>query len=840
VSENRALNLSSTTGQCAGQFGETVSIPLTLDSTDDVQGIVAVAEWDAAVLSEGNVTTFPIDEAELNPMTGLHRSLPDATVPNKVLAGAYGIQIQKNGDGDGDGPAGVGGAPLYTPAPAGAGANQNGSQATYFFMYEESRSAAALTRDQDRGRYERGELAGLAKHEYGAALLSGEIVPPPAKQQNLGLSTIDERLLTEEKKRASRPDSSRQDGRTGEPADSGLEPLAKGESELSEEKKPATEPIPAATTSEGASATPAAPSISDRVNAYLSRLDRRPGETPHMMFFRYWGDNSFVESKNDAQSTFGVDVDTASYTLTRNYLYKNGNLPPAEALRTEEFVNYFDANYAPPAKGQGAFKVHCEIAPSPYAHDPSYKLLKIGLKAREVPRSERKSCSLVFVVDTSGSMRQGERLETVKKALRLLVGELDEGDTIGIVAFDSTARVILEPSSASERDSILSSIDSLHPNQSTNVDAGLQLGYEMASKEFRQTASNRVILLSDGVANTGVTDQAGILANVRTEREKGIYLTTIGVGMGNHNDALLEQLADKGNGQCVYVDRLEEARKVFVENLSGTLETVAKDVKIQVEFDKGLVSRYRQLGYENRAIADKDFRNNKVDAGEIGAGHEVTAIYEIKLTKTALSLEASSLGIGKLNMEKPSVDEVIKAGTDSGIEPEDAGSGAEPTFATVRVRYLTVDHGEAVELERHVETKDVRGTFAEASGHFQLCAHVAEFAEILRDSYWARGSRLAEVAKATEALLDAKKFEVDDDHTELVALMKRGDALVEERRAATSEVAMVIDALKENRYLRAQIETARQAQRNETRRYLEDLRRQNDDLRRRLEKLLVP
>ncbi|HLU48061.1 MAG TPA: von Willebrand factor type A domain-containing protein, partial [Planctomycetota bacterium] len=335
------------------------------------------------------------------------------------------------------------------------------------------------------------------------------------------------------------------------------------------------------------------------VDAVLTELDRRPGETPSTMFFRHWGDNPFVEAESDPQSTFGLDVDTASYTLTRAYLFERGVLPPPEAIRTEEFVNRFDYGLAPPEEGRD-FRIETNLGPSIFAHEPTYKLLAIGVRARDVEKAERKPASLVFVIDTSGSMRQENRLELVKDGLRLLVPELGEGDSVGIVAFDSEAHVILEPTSADQKERILDAIARLQPNHSTNVDAGLRAGYTMASQSRFANGTNRVLLLSDGVANTGVTVADQMLERVAEHRRQGIYLTTVGVGMGNHNDALLERLADRGNGQAIYVDRVEEARRVFVENLTGTLETVARDARIQVEFDSKKVLRYRLLGYENR------------------------------------------------------------------------------------------------------------------------------------------------------------------------------------------------------------------------------------------------
>ncbi len=545
-------------------------------------------------------------------------------------------------------------------------------------------------------------------------------------------------------------------------------------------------------------ATPPAVDARKLVEDYCQRLVPQPGETPDMMFFRYWGTNPFVEANVDDQSTFAVDVDTASYTLLRKYLTDRGVLPPREAIRTEEFLNYFDYEYAPPPEGQ-TFAVHTEMAPSPFGHEPEYQLLKVGVKGREVTSEKRQRCALVFVVDTSGSMARESRLELVKDGLRLLVREVDEGDTIGIAAFDREARTILEPTPADQKEKILDAISTLEPRRNTNVDAGLTLGYQMAAANLVERGTNRVLLLSDGVANTGVTDVDGMLANVRAHRQRGIFLTCVGVGMGNHNDTLLEQLADRGDGQCVYVDRVEEARKVFVENLAGTLETIARDVKIQVEFDREKVLRYRLLGYENRAVADSAFRDDTVDAGEVGAGHQVTALYELKCA------------------------------------PSFAGR-----IATVRVRHLKVDSREPVELEHVVDTSSRRGTFADASPRFKLGALAAEFAEILRDSYWARGGDPRRVAAMTQDLLGegGMKLGADPEVVELAALMFRAAPLIEARRQAGGELAQVMDALKENTHLRARVEDLRHEETFENTSYLRDLQQQNDELRRRLERLL--
>jgi Ca-activated chloride channel family protein len=534
------------------------------------------------------------------------------------------------------------------------------------------------------------------------------------------------------------------------------------------------------------------------VEDVLSTLDRRPGESPQAMFFRYWGDQPFVETVSDRQSTFALDADTASYTLLRKYITERGMLPPPEAIRTEELVNFFSYGYEAPTDGRD-FRIDVELAPSIFAHEARYHVLAVGIRAREISKADRKPCNLVFVVDTSGSMRQENRLELVKDAMRLLVPELGEGDLVGIVAFDAEARVVLESTPATDKERILDGVSRLQPNRNTNVAAGLRLGYEMAVRHRFGGAQNRVILLSDGVANTGVTDPATMLANVEKERRDGVYLTTVGVGMGNHNDALLEQLADRGDGQCVYVDRLDEARRVFVENLTGTLEVVARDAKAQVEFDPERVIRYRLLGYENRGVADNAFRDNTVDAGEIGAGHEVVALYEIAL--------------------RP---------------------GSSGPVAKVRLRYAQPEFGEVVEVERSVDTSNAVSAFESASTRLQLASLVGEFAEILRDSFWSRGSRLADVATRTEALLGSGigRLAPSPELVELVALMKRADALIEERRAVTDEAERVVEAIKWNRYRSSLVEGASDGSADA--RHLEELRRESDELRRRLESALSP
>ncbi len=422
------------------------------------------------------------------------------------------------------------------------------------------------------------------------------------------------------------------------------------------------------------------------------------GQGPRDMFFRHYGVNPTIETRQEPVSTFSVDVDASGYTLARAFLDR-GQMPDEAAVRVEELVNAFDYGYEPPA--EEAFNVHAEAFPSP--NRKGYHVVHIGVKGREVSKAERKPANLVFVVDVSGSMDMENRLGLVKRSLRLLVDQLAENDQVGIVVYGSQARAVLPPTSAHHRSRILQAIDGLRTEGATNAEAGLKLGYQMAARHLRSGAINRVVLCSDGVANVGITGPGGILETVERERSRGITISTVGVGMGNYNDVLMEQLADKGNGNYYYVDRLDEARRVFVDNLTGTLEVIAKDVKIQVEFDPQAVARYRLIGYENRALDKRDFANDRVDAGEIGAGHSVTALYEVKLTRPA------------------------------------------GDFATLRIRYKPPQGQESTLLTKPLPSSIVRGSFDSATAPSQLSYLASCFGEKLRGSYWVRNVSYAEL-----------------------------------------------------------------------------------------------
>jgi Ca-activated chloride channel family protein len=367
-------------------------------------------------------------------------------------------------------------------------------------------------------------------------------------------------------------------------------------------------------------------------------------------------------------------------------------------------------------------------------------LLRVGLQGKRIDASQRKDAVLTFLIDVSGSMGDNNKLETVKKALGMLVDELRPTDTVGIVVFTTQAREALQPTAGSEKSRIMSVINSLRPENSTNVQDGLSLAYKMASRAYRKGLINHVILCSDGVANVGGTSADAILAQAKEYATRDITLSTVGVGMGNYNDVILEQLADKGNGNYAYVDTLDQAYRVFVENLTGTLQVIAKDAKVQVDFNPAVISRFRLIGYENRAIANQDFRNDTVDAGEVGAGHNVTALYEVKFR-----------------------DEVAPS------------AGAQGNALVVYVRYQDIETRQVREINQTFARTQFSSSFDATSPRFKLAAAVAEYAEILRNSYWAKGSGLESVQGLAQRVRQA--LPNDEDVTEFADLVSRASRL---------------------------------------------------------------
>lgn len=336
-----------------------------------------------------------------------------------------------------------------------------------------------------------------------------------------------------------------------------------------------------------------------------------------------------TDTGEDGQSTFAIDIDTASYDYAARQL-EAGNLPSGEQIRPEEFVNAFRQDYPEPAGDGITATVDGTRPPSWYEASPETRIMRIGLSTKPEPEGERPPAALTFVIDVSGSMNEPGKLDLVKDALHYLVDELEETDAVAIVAYSDTAEVLREMTPVSDRETLHAAVDELSTESATDLEEGLVSGYEVASKGFRAGSTNRVILLSDGLANTGSTSADGILGSVAEKAAEGIALLCVGVG-AEYGDALMEQLADNGDGFAVYVSKEEQARELFVTRLPSTLTVRARDVKVQVSFDTQNVESYRLIGFENRAIADEDFRNDSADGGEMGPGHTVTALYEVVL-----------------------------------------------------------------------------------------------------------------------------------------------------------------------------------------------------------------
>ncbi|MBT8068831.1 MAG: VWA domain-containing protein [Gammaproteobacteria bacterium] len=356
---------------------------------------------------------------------------------------------------------------------------------------------------------------------------------------------------------------------------------------------------------------------------------RRAVEPLYRENYRHFENQSVMRVLDNPVSTFSIDVDSGAYSNMRRWL-NQGQLPPEDAVRVEEFINYFNYDYPLPESRNVPFQVSTEIAPTPWNNQT--RLLRIGIQGYKVTRDQLPASNLVFLMDVSGSMNSPDKLPLLKQALTMLVGQLDARDSISMVVYAGASGVVLPPTPGNRKADILAALQKLQAGGSTNGAAGIRLAYQMAQQNFISGGVNRVILATDGDFNVGMASTEELIDLIQRKRKAGIALTTLGFGSGNYNDHLLEQLADEGNGNYAYIDRLHEAKKVLAEELSATLLTIAKDVKIQIEFNPARVSEYRLIGYENRMLNEEDFANDKVDAGEIGAGHRVTALYEISLT----------------------------------------------------------------------------------------------------------------------------------------------------------------------------------------------------------------
>jgi Ca-activated chloride channel family protein len=467
-------------------------------------------------------------------------------------------------------------------------------------------------------------------------------------------------------------------------------------------------------------------------------------------------DNPIHSVAETPVSTFSADVDTGAYANVRRLL-NQGRLPPEGAVRLEELVNYFPYDYALPSDGS-PFGVTTELAASPW--NPHTRLLRIGIKASDRAVAELAPANLVFLVDVSGSMDRREGLPMVKSTLKLLVDQLRDQDRVSLVVYAGESRVVLEPTSGREKAKIRTAIEQLTAGGSTAGASGIELAYQMAQQAFIPKGINRILLATDGDFNVGVSDFDSLKQMAVDKRQSGISLTTLGFGVDNYNEHLMEQLADAGDGNYAYIDNLREARKVLVDQLSSTLAVVAKNVKLQVEFNPAQVSEYRLLGYENRALKREDFSNDKVDAGEIGAGHTVTALYEIVPAGEQGWLEP--LRYGKS-------DAVVSAKTGE--------------LAMLRVRYQRAEGGKSLLIERPIANQ-----VATASEDLRFAAAVAAFSQQLKDGRYTGDFSLKDTEALARGARGDDRFGLRNEFVQLVELAQSlrtssaSNALATERR----------------------------------------------------------
>jgi Ca-activated chloride channel family protein len=469
-------------------------------------------------------------------------------------------------------------------------------------------------------------------------------------------------------------------------------------------------------------------------------------------------DNPFRSPGDEPLSTFAADVDTASYANVRRFL-RQGQLPPPDAVRIEEMVNYFPYAGAAVEEKETAHPIAAKVETAAAPWNPQHRLARVTVKARDLAMDKRPATNLVFLIDVSGSMRPDDKLPLLKEALTLLVDQLHEDDRLAIVTYAGESRVLLDSTYCTDKAAIKAAIASLSAGGSTHGSAGIATAYEIASNHFIQGGVNRVILATDGDFNVGISDEGGLLRLIEQKRASGVFLSVLGVGQGNLQDAKMELLANKGNGHYAYLDSVREARKVLVKEASSTLITVAKDVKLQIEFNPQQVGAYRQIGYENRVLAKEDFNDDTKDAGELGAGHVVTALYEI--------MPAGSPGA------RPRVDALRYQAP--AAQPTDAAQSGE--LLTLKIRYKLPEGDESRLIE--VPVLDSGAAFDQASEDLRFAAAVAAFGMILRDSPYKGTATLPVVLDIAEG---ARAHDPDDYRAEFISLVESARKIAESQK----------------------------------------------------------
>ena len=459
-------------------------------------------------------------------------------------------------------------------------------------------------------------------------------------------------------------------------------------------------------------------------------------------------ENPFMETARAPLSTFSIDVDTASYANVRRYL-NDGMMPPKDAVRIEELVNYFEYDYPQPV-GDVPFSVNTEVASCPW--NAKHKIVQIGLQGKKVSLDNVPPSNLVFLLDVSGSMNDPRKLPLLKNSLEILVNQLTTKDRVAIVVYAGSSGLVLPSTTANRRGEIMNALNNLEAGGSTNGGQGIELAYKVAQDNFIRNGNNRVILATDGDFNVGLSGDEELVKMIENKRQSGIYLSVLGFGTGNLNDSMMEKLADKGNGNYAYIDSQSEALKAVGEQVAGTLYTIAKDVKIQVEFNPAKVAGYRLIGYENRLLADRDFNDDTKDAGEIGAGHTVTALYEV----VPAGQKVSNPGIDDLKYSK--------------VQP--SGESFNGELLTVKLRYKEPNETNSKLLKQGLLDKD--NSMENASNNLKFAASVAQFGLILRDSRYKENSNFENVVGLA---MSAKGSDLKNYRDEFVNLVEKAKRL---------------------------------------------------------------
>lgn len=464
------------------------------------------------------------------------------------------------------------------------------------------------------------------------------------------------------------------------------------------------------------------------------------------------GENRFLASLQNPLSTFSIDVDAASYSNIRRFI-NQGQRPPAGAVRIEEMINYFDYNYKTPTEGH-PFSVYSEIAVCPWS--PEHQLVSIGLQAKRIDRTNLPPANLVFLVDVSGSMMDDNKLPLVKTSLKLLVEQLREEDRVAMVVYAGNAGVALPATSGSNKAKIREAIDALEAGGSTAGGAGVTMAYKIAEQNFNKKGNNRVILCTDGDFNIGESSDDAMERLIEEKRKTGVFLTVLGYGMGNYKDSKMQKLADKGNGNHAYIDDVQEAKKVLVNEFGGTLFTIAKDVKLQVEFNPAKVQAYRLIGYENRILQKEDFNNDVKDAGDMGSGHTVTALYEI------IPVGIKSKFIGSVDDLKYQTGKTKLLNTTKNNE-----------WMTVKIRYKQPD-GNKSQLFEHLVTGNP-GSLNHTSENFRFSSAVAAFGMLLRNSEFKQGASFGKVLDLAKSSIGEDKNGYRKEFLQMVQKVQRLD-----------------------------------------------------------------